>query len=200
MIALLAIFITLPVTVSVLASLFSQRIIPTGSEWSVVITTVSLYFAAFGAIQTYEGRRITQQMQDMDKARELKRTDALIRHEIPHVVYSLKMLRLEMGKTMMMIIRHSVNGVVQTSEDVEQLRRRAIMHSDSIRVLSPTFFHIDLSEHHGLLDTVLVNLDEVAFLSQNDEVDMAKFKESMYMVSHVIRLISNKYGIDREEV
>lgn len=151
-------------------------------------------------MQTYEGRRILQVMQNMINAKEAKRIDTVIRYEIPHVIYSLKMLRLEMGKTMMMINRHSVNGVIQTSEGIERLHRRAMMHIESIRMISSTLFDAELSEHHRRLDVVLVNLDEIAFLSQNDEVNLEKFKESMYMVSHAIQLISDEYGIDPGEV
>lgn len=197
---MIAIFISLPVTVSILAVLLSRQIISPGSEWSAVITIVSLYFAAFGAVQTYEGRKASQQMRDISKEKEEKRKYVLAEYEIPHVVYSLKIIRLEMGRTVMVINTHSVNGVIQTSEGVEQIHRRIITHIESIRLLSSTFFSIDLSEHHKHLNTVLANLNEIAFLSQNDKVDITKLKESMYMVSRVIELISDEWGIDPMEI
>jgi len=191
--AVISIFVSLPITVSVLAALFSQRVISPGLEGTVIVTTVSLYFAAFGAMQTYEGRRISQQMQDASEAKERERKYALARFEIPHVVYSLKMLRLEMGKTMKILNRHSVDGVAQTEEGAKHIRRRAMMHIESIRSLSSTFFGIELSKHHKLLDGVLVNLDEIVFLSQDGKVSMPKFKESIYMVSHAIETISDEF-------
>jgi len=71
---------------------------------------------------------------------------------------------------------------------------------ESIRSLSSTFFGIELSKHHKLLDGVLVNLDEIVFLSQDGKVSMPKFKESIYMVSHAIETISDELGIDPRKI
>lgn len=54
MVTLLVIAPSIPVTVSVLAVLFGRQMFAPGSEWSALITIISLYAASFGAIQTYK--------------------------------------------------------------------------------------------------------------------------------------------------
>lgn len=74
-----------------------------------------------------------------------------------------------------------------------------MMHADTVRSLSATFFDAELSKYHKFLDSVLLGIDEIVFVSKNDTVDVDKFKESMYVVSRVIRLISTEYGIEPQE-
>jgi len=196
---LIVIVITLPIVVSGFAVLLAKQVISPGSEWPAVVAIVSMYFAAFGALQTYEGSRISKQIQDMGKAKEQKRRDVLIQYEIPHVLHALKMLKLGMYQTMVLLKRHTINEKIQTKEGAKRIRQRAIMHIEAIHSLGATFFDVELSKYHKLLDSILVTIDEIVFVSQNDKVDIAKFKESIYVVSHMIRTISTEYNIDPQE-
>lgn len=197
--ALIVIVITVPVAIASFAVFVAQQIIPPGSEWSVVLAMVSMYFAAFGALQTHEGSKISKQIQEVGKEKDQKRKDVVIQYEIPHVLHSLKILKLGMYKTMVLLEAHTVDGKIHTDEGVEHIRCRATMHIEAIRLLGTAFFDAGLSKYHKLLDNVLVNIDEMAFVSKSDTVDITKFKEGVYVVSHMIRTVSNEYNIELQE-
>lgn len=190
------VFVTVPYVVAALAVLFAQQVISPGSEWAVVVATISLYATTFGAIQAYEGQKVSQKMQDEDEARDKRRKDALVQHEIPHIVHLLKMLVLGMDRTALVLDKHSKNGKIQTAEAAEYLYRRSLMHIDAIRTIEALFHDAELSKYHSHLDDVLVNLDEIALAPLDESINISKFKESTDMVFHVMELISREYGVE----
>lgn len=44
-----------------------------------------------------------------------------------------------------------------------------------------------------------MGIDEIVFVLQNNTVDISKFKESLYVISRMIRLISTEYGVEPQE-
>lgn len=113
---LVMVIATLTIVVPVLAVLFAQRAISPGSEWSVVVAVVSIYFAAFGALLTYEAHKLSQQIHRITEEREKRRRDALVLYEIPHALHSLKIIKIGMYQTMLLLEKHSVDGRIQTEE------------------------------------------------------------------------------------
>lgn len=196
---LVIIVVTVPIVAAVLAALLSQQVDIPGPAWTVVVTTVSIYFTTFGALLTYEAHKLSQQIQNMTEKKEQKRRDALIEYEIPHILHSLKMIKLRMYQTVVLLEKHTINGVIQTAEGAEYLHKRAITHAEAIRTLGTTFFNVELSKYHKFLDSALMGIDEIVFVSQNDTVDISKFKESLYVISRMIRLISTEYGVEPQE-
>lgn len=191
--------VTVPIVVFVVAVLVSQQADIPGPVWTVVVTTVSIYFTIFGALLTYEAHKLSQQIQNMTEKKEQKRRDALIEHEIPHILHSLKTIKIRMYQTVVLLEKRTINGVIQTAEDAEYFHKRAITHAEAIRTLSTTFFNVELSKYHKFLDSALMGIDEIVFVSQNDTVDIYKFKESLYVISRMIRLISAEYGVEPQE-
>jgi len=127
MASVLWIFVAVPPTVGILAALFNLKIVSPGSEWAVVIATISLYATTFGAIQAYEGQRVSQKIQDMDEAKEKRRKHMLVQHEIPHIVHLLGMLVNGMDRTMLVLNKHAKDGKIQTAEAIEYMYRRSVM-------------------------------------------------------------------------
>jgi len=189
------VFVTVPPAVGILAVLFDQKIVSPGSEWAVVIATISLYATTFGAIQAYEGQRVSQKIQDVDEAKDRRRKHMLVQHEIPHIVHLLGMLVNGMDRTMLVLNKHTKGGKIQTAEAIEYMYRRSIMHIDAIRTIEASFHDAELSEYHERLDGALVNLDEISIVPQNESVDITRFKESTDMVFHVMDMITKKYSV-----
>lgn len=189
------VFATIPPTVAVVASLFSQKIISPGSGWTVVIATISLYATAFGAIQSHVGQKIIQKMQDIDVARGKRRKHALAQHEIPHILHLLNMLVHGMDRTTLTLNKYSKDGKIHTSEAAEYMRKRATMHIESIRAIEAFFPAADLSEYFEFLDGALVNLDEIALVPQPRLADVSMLEESADMAFNAMNSISDRYGV-----
>ncbi len=141
----------------------------TEETMQIILFVVSLNVGFIGILLGLEARSISQ-----------NRHTAINKYERPHIIRTMDILLSDISETISNMKQYDQTDKPGALTIVEYVHMRAQWHMETIRLLTPQFLDIGLSEHHVHLESVLVDLGIIGFPGKS--FDMGELVDIFDMV------------------